>query len=101
MQIDRVIEMLNEIIERIARIIDPVAWHPFDTSFDNGYWVMMRLNSVDKAKAAIAAMREPTDDMSIIGALTRNNDPQPLVNCITIGEAGSIYRAMIDAALKE
>lgn len=62
------------------------------------FWV----SYLSQAKAAIEAMREPTEEMNKIGA------SEPIYHCWEIGgeftndeSAGEIYSRMIDAALKE
>lgn len=87
--------MPNEMIERVAKAIDVVIYGPAESNDET--WKQW----VEEAKAAIAAMREPTEEMSTVGALTQNGDPQPIQNYITVGEAKAMYRSMIDAALKE
>lgn len=50
-------------IEKVARVIHPGAWRTLDTAFDSNTQQLERLNSMDRAKAAIEAMLEPTDGM--------------------------------------
>jgi hypothetical protein len=59
-------------------------------------------NYVDKARAAIVAMREPTDDMLEAGAFyfTSNGDAGPTLDSER-NLARSTYRAMLETALKD
>lgn len=59
-----------------------------------------KLFFLESAKVVIEAMREPTLGMELAGSLKHNTDPKSITQCITIGEAGFIYKAMIDAALE-
>ena len=66
----------ESMIERVARALDPVAW-----DFGAG-----RVDALKQARAAIEAMREPTDGMVEAGNR---------MGCIPT------YSRMIDAALSE
>lgn len=77
-----------EMLERVARALFKTEWDNKGHSWEmeaahHAYWR-------EQARAAIAAMREPTEDMCMIGE--------------DLGEvhaaAAQIWRAMIDAALK-
>lgn len=75
-------------IEKLAAIIDPENWRTLNTSFDTPSRHLFRLNSIDKAKAVIQAMREPTEEM----LKTQSGMEFDGKQC---------YQEMIDAALKE
>lgn len=78
---------MNEMIERVAKAI--------------GTKVMgeQSINLNEAAKAAIAAMREPTPDMNIAGGIAWSNALPKAGTYVDNAAAG--YQAMIDAALKE
>lgn len=79
--------MPNEMIERVAKaIFAGCDWDKLTTELD-------RRLRFDAAKAAIAAMRVPTDKMYIEGSLAIvNSNGRETYDC---------WEAMIDAALKE
>lgn len=56
--------------------------------------------AIEKARAAIEAMREPTDAMKPLGA-DAFFSPSPTSTEEENERAASVYRRMIDAALKE
>lgn len=65
--------MGENIVERVARIIDPEAWAPVDqcASYVARHTIPKhreREESLAKARAAIAALREPSDAMIEAGA---------------------------------
>lgn len=61
--------MANEMLERIAKVIDPQAWRSVNTTFDNSTQELLRLNSIDKARSVVLAMREPTAEMIDAGRI--------------------------------
>lgn len=89
-------------IEKVARAIDPHVWFILD---GNDMWRKIhihgaKLESLNRARAAIAAMREPTPDMVKAGV--------DMALSTAIGGdykwpdyVADKHRAMIDAALKE
>lgn len=57
---------------------------------------------MDTARAAIAAMREPTKKMVKAAAKAMSPEHRPTPNYISVDDKHAIrFRAMIDAALKE
>ena len=92
----------QSMVERMARAIDPVAWTAYEHAVKtHGHCkeagiIVRWADSQSKARAAIAAMREPTHDMRLIGArdvrdsMTEANFYQRSWTC---------WRAMIDSAL--
>ena len=92
--------MVDEMVERVARrlcaascgISDerlahsaPNAW----TIFVDGHWQLYE----GLARTAIAAMREPTDEMANAGAAMNEFN--------VLSEARAVWQTMIDAALRE
>jgi hypothetical protein len=82
---------MSEMIERVARALDechdPSSWHPYDF-WDHDF-------ALELARAAIEAMREPTDAMKQAGDDFSGN------LAITHDASGEgTWQAMIDAALK-
>ena len=79
-------------IERVARVIHEQAepWDAFDV--DRVIWIKI-------ARAAIAAMREPTDEMNDAGA--DKCDGGCAEESCQFGFMGKIWQAMIDTALEE
>jgi hypothetical protein len=82
---------MSEMIERVARAIDPSLWVVIDRLTKQQYdlaWVAdSRRLSFDRAKAAVTAMREPTQLMVKVGRSWSDSD------------ADLIFSKMIDAAL--
>lgn len=78
-------------IEKVARAIDPAAWAEPTTASLTPLWKEPRKRqSQETARAAIAAMREPTPQMVIAG-----------VEAFGLGgPLEPVYEAMIDAALE-
>lgn len=93
---------MNEMIERVARAIDPVA---FDPSIEDenypGEIEDNRTAALSRARAAIEAMREPTEGMQKAGFRVNvwENPKSINVGRVTI-PADKPWRAMIDEALK-
>jgi hypothetical protein len=75
---------MSEMVERVARAIEPEAWDP--DGFDRLPRPMKRARSLQRARAAIRAMRAPTTEMRMAA------QPYP--------KRESAWRAMIDEALK-
>ena len=78
----------RKMVERVAIAIEKTAFAPHELPLDpelHGKYRMM-------ARAAIAAMREPTEAMVTAGA--------PFAMMAEGDEAGLCYQAMIDKALK-
>lgn len=79
-------------VERVARIIHPGAWEPEAAPW---CWELLvekaQQEARGKARAAIEALREPTEAMF---------DAAYATNCIDErGQGEDFYRAVIDAAL--
>lgn len=87
--------MSNEMIERVAKAIAPNCWEQLGRTSDSLANSSRRKASIKHAKAAIQAMREPTEEM--LDADSRYGDcaGSRYGNCIVC------YYDMIDAALKE
>ena len=78
--------MSEDMVERVAEAIDAAM------SDAAGF---ERERAIAGARAAIEAMREPTEEMAIAGAIgIGGHMPSPL-------DAADAWRAMIDAALQE
>lgn len=73
--------MSNEMVERVAKIIR-VKYHGYDCGMDR-----CRADSIEQAKAAIEAMKEPTEAM--------------LNSCRQLDTIEGCWRHMIEAALKD
>lgn len=79
---------MTTMIERVARTLEPQAWRALGIG-DTLAYKNRRTSSLRKARAAIEAMREPTDAMADEG-----------YRAIAKG-ADAVWIAMIDAALKD
>lgn len=81
---------MPDMIERVAVAMYDVTAHPgtwlIAPSVIRGYWR-------ERARAAVAAMRDPTDLM------VREGDVEVCSNDVPDCLAGAVWRAMIDAAL--
>ena len=90
--------MAGEMVERVARAIDPFAWEWIDFTQANNPTHMALQRTIEhqlqQARAAIVAMREPTDAMVEAG----NYDAFP--DGHGCGPIASAWREMIDEALK-
>lgn len=90
---------MSTMIERVARAIRrKYNIEIFDRDEEDGWEY-----SLDQARAAIEAMREPTENMLDYGACYE--DPQNEYKHNPLYDEGDlsrdVYKAMIDAALKE
>lgn len=91
---------MSEMIERVAQAIDPLPW----TDLARDHW---RKGGVEegkeaaraKARAAIEAMREPTEAM--VKAGTIGWDPMDGSGVRPVFDPTKPYEAMIDAALND
>lgn len=79
--------MASEMVERVVRAMD----HAEHKVIRNSEGVDMR---VARARAAIAAMREPTEAMEKAGARTWDDDLCTETNAL------NMWRAMVDEALR-
>lgn len=89
---------MTEMEERVARALDPVAFGRHDPSRLPAYYEGMQRDALIMARAAIRAMREPTDEMETAGFVAGNeaDDPhEPGNHAVT---AKPVWQAMIDAA---
>jgi hypothetical protein len=80
------------VVERIARVIDPQAWAEVGSSYQNTATLTRVQISLDRARAAIRALREPTPAML---AVYEGYHP------LDLPAPGEIYQRMIDAILEE
>lgn len=83
--------MTQSMIETVARAIDPEVWAdalPIPTRVDTIAFHAGRARSIALARAAILAMREPSDAMAWAGSLDGNSP-----------YARETWRTMIDTAL--
>ena len=92
----------SEMVERVARAI----WDARESSFPARLRVRFedRLTSevFDMARAAIEAMREPTEAMMVAGGKVDVGHAWCAAGeRIVDDSAGDVYRGMIDAALKD
>ncbi len=81
---------MTDMIERVARAIAPKAWSASEDSTPQKY---RRKASLAHARAAITAMREPSDEMMMEGRIASG----------FVSAAGCliIWQAAIDAAMRE
>lgn len=91
---------MNDMIERVARALAPLAWATLGLS-DTLANQATRTASLRRARAAIKAMREPTEAMRQCGV---HGQWSGVIEGIPEDErdaATSLWQAMIDAALAE
>lgn len=99
---------MSEMVERIARVLNPVAWAALDDASreagERGFCPELATNhlkggvdlSLKAARAVLMEVREPTDAMREMGA-----DIMDAEDLFCLGLRASIaYQAMIDVALK-
>ncbi len=98
--------MSSEIIKRVAKAIDAMP----EPNWGNIQSIMPGVHtyvqdpteaSLARARAAIAAMREPTDEMIEAGYETSCIDAGPISARGADGAAAYIWQAMVDAALAD
>jgi len=82
---------MDDMIERIAGIIDPNAW---DNPPQSKLWANRREVARGKARAVLAVMREPSEAMKLAGCDTLISNKRKSWAMA----AGDAYTAMIDAA---
>lgn len=59
---------MSDMIEKLARIIDPDAWHEtLPTDGCGVYWIGRRNKAKATARAVLEALREPTPEMEAAG----------------------------------
>ena len=81
---------MNEMIERVARAMDPVCF--IDLVADIEGFQYRKLVALQNARVAIEAMREPTDEMVKAAFVTLE---------LLEGSQDDCWKSMIDAALTE
>lgn len=87
---------MSKVLERVARALEPQAWAALGTG-DTLAYKNRRVSSLRKARAAIEAIREPTEEM-MQAACDAAFQPVSL----TSEEAYELgWRSMIDAILNE
>lgn len=82
----------QEMIERVARSIYMTEF-PTLVTLESWDEYMHKNDYYECAKAAISAMKEPTENMSI-------NSDRYTENYVTFEEANNIYKSYIDAILR-
>jgi hypothetical protein len=90
---------MSEMVERVARAMAGESGCVVSQQFDAGTGRLVDTkeewkNWIPFARAALAAMREPTEKMTIAGSLRSDYSG-------TAEDAGNQWRVMIDAALEE
>ena len=85
---------MSEMVERVARAIygGPIPWEAIDPASQK---ILLR-----DARAAIEAMREPTEAMSEVGRIIVGPTYEAK-SLLRAREADICWRAMIDAALRK
>jgi hypothetical protein len=81
---------MSDMIEKVAKVLEPQAWAALGIG-DTLAYKSRRTSSLRKARAAIEALREPTNDM-VWAHEVPHYGPD---------EAREAWQAMIDAALAE
>lgn len=79
---------MSDMVERVARAMFPLVPNCRGRSFEDH---PMRYNLMDKARAAIKAMRDPTDQM--VRAARKDHEGEHFLPV-------SLWQSMVDAALK-
>lgn len=97
--------MTDSMIERVARVLEPQAWAALGIG-DTFVYKNRRTSSLRKARAAIAALREPTEEMYEAGGTSEAFQIQSSIDPSRLWQPGQIiaatvWRTMIDAALSE
>ena len=88
--------MSNEMIERVARVLNPQVFDPEVLRVYGDLWANDDHDkAIRQARAAIAVMRNPTQTMK-----TRGFYRARFANGATIEDAGNVLQAMIDECLK-
>jgi hypothetical protein len=89
--------MADNMVERVARILEPQAWAALGTG-DTLAYRNRRTSSLRKARAVLTALREPSNTTMTAGAqklhgfIHGKTDPK--------SGAWQVWQAMINAALK-
>jgi len=79
---------MSEMVERVARVMWNAHVGP-TIAWDDNFWRDSDIEWLERARIAIAALREPTEAM--VAAANQLNHPRDV----------EVWRAMIDEALKE
>lgn len=85
---------MSEMVERVSRALFDLAVS--DAVCDPEDWPALKVDFIEKARAAIAAMREPTHAMVLYGKDALGYDPDG-PDDVLVRQA---YMAMINVALK-
>lgn len=92
-----------DMIEKVARALDPEAWEndpDADYPLAHRRIADRRAGSLENARAAIKAMREPTKRMRMAACAAMSPGKRPTQKVVSNPAKHAIrYRAMIDAAL--
>jgi len=91
--------MSGDMVERVARALAPVAWAALGTG-DTLANQSRRTASLRHARAAIAAMREPTQQMQDSGRDANDRYATEAAPCSAM-RAHDAWTAMIDCALAQ
>ena len=94
---------MSDMVEKVARAIDPEAFDlPRDTRGAAQKWRLRTAKARKLARAAIEAMREPTEAMCRTGESSKGaSSPESWVDgSYTPENVELIWKDMIDAALK-
>jgi hypothetical protein len=93
--------MMNDMMERVARAIDPERWAQIDHMpvADRARPVLIAAEKM-RASAAIEAMREPTEAMTKAAERVEVRGAD-LHDFAAFDCAPDVWKAMIDAALKD
>lgn len=83
-------------IDCVAKALEPLAWAAIGVHDTQKAW-LRRKSSLDKARAAIEAMSEPTVNMIVAGASIIMEKRFNPISAIDISP--ETWRAMIDAAI--
>lgn len=90
--------MMSEMVERVARALCEAIGFPADGNVLDGDQIKIGWHTqIPKARAAIEALRLPTDAMVGAGHAEIKPDNLPA----DAGDARQCWRAMIDAALRD
>lgn len=105
---------MNDMVERVARAIAPMAWNSVNAG-DTAGQKNRRKASLKHARAAIEAMRQPTDEMKVAAVVASAAQNKPVADRLkardfsagisselTAGDSRVLvagWQAMIDAAL--
>jgi hypothetical protein len=94
---------MSEMVERVARAIDPTAWRWLDSIVGrepaHPAEAPTRATQVRQARAAIEAMREPTEAMLRASPVVGTGPDERGNWAVNTKPAQAVWPAMIDAAL--